>query len=104
MILAPKELWKLFEQLAAELSDFKKHAIVLLSPLPSYLGEACCADADHMPNRSLPTFKKELEDALFKCRANLKDFAFHCGLRKIKTISTWGVMRKKGATGLTQRT
>jgi hypothetical protein len=43
--------------------------------------EACCDDTDHMPNRKTEGFKKQLEDFVYGCRTNMKDFAFRMKLR-----------------------
>jgi hypothetical protein len=98
LAFAPKELqWKLFHQVAEELQPFKKNPVVILAPLPRYLASSCCDKSDHMPNRGRPDFKKKMEDDIFQCRANLKDFAFRAGFRRVKTISTWNITRKSGA-------
>jgi hypothetical protein len=99
LVFAPKELqWKLFSQVANDLKEFCSNTIVILAPLPRYLDVSCCSDEGHMPNRKNTDFKKKMEDAVFQCRANLKDFAFRSGMRRAKTISTWNLVRKQGAT------
>jgi hypothetical protein len=51
---------------------------------------------DHMVNRCNPDFRKKLEDNIFQCKKDMKDFAFRLGFKKSKTISTWGLDRKTG--------
>jgi hypothetical protein len=99
LVLAPKEIqWKLFAQIAGELSNFKNNNLVILAPLPRYLEKPCCQEVEHLINRGKQDFKKKLEDSIFQSRTSLKDFAFRSGFRKVKTISTWGAVRKIGAT------
>jgi hypothetical protein len=50
-----------------------------------------------MPNRSQGTFKKTMADNVFQSRASFKDFAFRMGFRRMKTLSSWGIVRKDGA-------
>jgi hypothetical protein len=74
LVMARKEMqWRLFQQFATEMGEFKHNKMVLLAPLPRHMEEACCDDTDHMPNRKADGFKKQLEDFVYSCRTNLKD-------------------------------
>jgi hypothetical protein len=97
LVPAPKEMqWKLFSQVAEDISHLKNNKTVILAPLPKYLEVGCCDKEDHMPNRSQAGYRKKMEDAVYQSRTNLKDFAFRSGLRRAKTLSTWGLVKKKG--------
>jgi hypothetical protein len=37
-----------------------------------------------------------MEDDILKCHSNLQDFAFRAGLMRVKTLSTWNLVRKHG--------
>jgi hypothetical protein len=84
----------LFKQVMEELQDWKANYIIILASLPRYIEMGCCTDKDHVANRKQPEFKKNLEEAVFNSRTNLKNFAFRTGIRKCVTISTWGKVRK----------
>jgi hypothetical protein len=86
--------FSLFKQVMDELQDWKTNYIIILAPLPRYMEMGCCTDQDHVANRKQPEFKKNLEEAVFNSRTNLKNFAFRSGIRKCVTISTWGKVRK----------
>jgi hypothetical protein len=98
LTFAPKEWqWKLFQQVAGELKSLKNHNITFLAPLPSYFEEGCCDNPVHMPNRSKPNYKKTMEDSVYQSRASFKDFAFQMGFRRMKVLSSWGIVKKDGA-------
>jgi hypothetical protein len=99
LTLAPKELqWKMFKQLHEELVDHKDNMIVFLAPLPRFLDEPCCTASSHMKNFLNADYKKKLEESVFQSRTNIKDFAFRLGYRRTRTLSTWGIVKKAGAT------
>jgi hypothetical protein len=99
LVLTPKELqWKFFQQVVEEISGLKNNKLILLAPLPKYWEAACSNKEDQVVNRGSSSFKKTMEDNIFQIRGNLKDFAFRAGIRKVKTISTWKVVRKAGAS------
>jgi hypothetical protein len=96
-----------FKHLVSELSQHKRNKLILMAPLPRYLEEGCCGDADHVSNRQRPDYKKKQEEAIFAARQNLKNFAFRQGLRECVTVSTWGKVRHldviwNGPTALTE--
>jgi hypothetical protein len=98
LTLAPKELqWRLFKQINEELADFKENLVIFLAPLSRYMEEPCC-QGDHMPNQKMVDFKKKLEESISQSHTNIKEFAFRLGYRKAKTLSTWGIVKNKGAT------
>jgi hypothetical protein len=99
LVYTPKELlWKIFSQAADELKEHKSNVMVILSPLPRFMESSCCTNEEHMPNRMQKNFKKSMEDVVFQWRTHLKDFAFRQGLRRARTVSTWNLVRKGGAT------
>jgi hypothetical protein len=98
LTFAPKEWqWKLFQQVAVELKSLKNHNIIFLAPLPRYLEEGCCDNPGHMPNRSKPNYKKNMEDSVYQSRSSIKDFAFRMGFRRMKVLSSWGIVKKDEA-------
>jgi hypothetical protein len=60
---------------------------LLVTPLPRYIIEGCCADAEHMPNRRLPRFEQQLMDDLMEVARNFKDFLFTNGLKNGKIVN-----------------
>jgi hypothetical protein len=59
---------------------------------------SCCTKKEHMPNRTQKNFKKSIEDVVFQWRTQLEDFSFRQGLRRARTVSTWNLVWKGGAT------
>jgi hypothetical protein len=60
---------------------------LLVTPLPRYVIDGCCSDADHMPNRKLPNFEQQLMDDLQEVATNFKAFLFTTGLRNGKIVN-----------------
>jgi hypothetical protein len=60
---------------------------LLVTPLPRYLIDGCCSDAEHMPNRKLPGFEQQLQDDLRDVAQNFKDFLFTSGLKNGKIVN-----------------
>ena len=68
--------------------------IIIISPLPRFLLRGCCNSTSHIPNLSSPDYRRNLEDSIFDCRKNLKDFAFRLGMRNVRILGPWnGVCR-----------
>ena len=68
--------------------------IIIISPLPRFLLRGCCNSTSHIPNLSSPNYRRNLEDSIFDCRKNLKDFAFRLGMRNVRILGPWnGVCR-----------
>jgi hypothetical protein len=96
LVMLSKDLqYEFFRQLDKELSGHKHLKTVFMAPLPRYYLESCCADPDHVGNRSQPEFQKKMEDGVFNARANLKNFAFRHGYRRSVAVSSWAKVRKQ---------
>jgi hypothetical protein len=95
LVLLPKELqYYLFKQLVLELDNYKSNTIVFMGPLPQYLEQGCCSDADHMKNRLDLEFKKKLEEGVYAARTNIKNSAFRHKFARCVTISSWGKVKR----------
>jgi hypothetical protein len=68
-----------------KLSEGKK--ALILSPLPRYLYERCCADKDHVVGLEENGHRDRMREDAEKSRTFLKDFAWTCGLRHAKTLN-----------------
>jgi hypothetical protein len=77
-----------------ELALVRNNPLVILSPLPRYMEEACCNIEGHMTGRLTDESKKKIEEEVYQARQNLKNFAFRKGLRRSVTISTWGLIKR----------
>ena len=71
--------------------------VVLVPPLPRYLEQSCCVDPTHVANMQLKDYKAKLEEAVYSCKANLKDFAFTSGVRNCRVVASWSCMKKRAA-------
>ena len=40
-------------------------------------------------------YKTKLEEAVFTCKSNLRDFAFTSGMRSCRVIAAWAAMKKR---------
>jgi hypothetical protein len=78
--------------------DYKENMVVFLAPLPRFLDEPCCSASSHMKNFHNEDFKKKMEESVYQSHTNIKDFAFRLAYRKARTLSTWGIVKKAGAT------
>jgi len=95
-VLADKEQQlRTFKIMLPLLSAAKDHCIVLVSPLPRYLERGCCGDSDHVANNKQPDYKAKLEDQVYACKNNFKDFAFTNGLRNCRVVAAWPAMKKR---------
>ena len=89
-VFVPKELqYSTFILSKPILEAAAMHQIILASPLPRYLHESCCEDANHVSNLGEEDYKPRLEEAITSCRKNLKDFAFRHGLRNMRVVCPW---------------
>ena len=70
--------------------------VVIISPIPRFLMRACSDNDNHIPNIRSPDYRRFLEDAIFDCRKNLKDFAFRLGMRRVKILGPWNAIRRLG--------
>jgi len=95
-ILAEKDQQlRIFKLLTPLFNLAKKLTVVIVPPLPRYLDRSCCRDTGHVTNLPLPEYKKELEDQVFSCKNNLKDFAFTGGLRNCRVVAAWPAIKKR---------
>ena len=68
--------------------------MIIVTPIPRYLLQRCCSDPEYVPNLASEDYRKLLEDAVFDCRKNFKDFAFSKGLRNVKVLGPWNAIRR----------
>ena len=95
--LAPKEFqYGIFQMIKPILEAAGARPIILISPLPRFLLKGCCDSSSHIPNLSSPDYRRNLEDSIFDCRKNLKDFAFRLGLHNIRVLGPWNAVRRLG--------
>ena len=76
-ILIPKELqYSTFNQSKPILDAAMSQQKILVSPLPRYLNNGCCAETEHVVNLKEEDYKSKLDEVVVACRCNLKDFLF----------------------------
>jgi hypothetical protein len=63
-----------------------KRTTYLLTPLPRYVTNGCCADSDHTTNRADPEYKPKMMKDLDTLKRNYKDFIFRDGRRSMKIL------------------
>ena len=92
--LAPKEFqYGIFQMIKPILEAAGPKPIVIISPLLRFLLKGCCDSASHIPNLSSPDYRRNLEDSIFECRKNLKDFSFRLGLHNVRILGPWNAVR-----------
>ena len=95
--LAPKEFQcGIFQMIKPILEATGARPIILISPLPRFLLKGCCDSSSHIPNLSSPDYRRNLEDSIFDCCKNLKDFAFRLGLRNVRILGPWNAVCRPG--------
>ena len=94
-VLAAKDVqFQIFKQLIPVLEAVAGTRLILLAPIPRYLHDSCCEDDEHVPNLREANYKEELEAAVYGCKNNLRDFEFRSGLRGVRVLSTWQLIKK----------
>ena len=94
-VVAPKESqFSAFSVSKEIMLAAAKHQLIIISPLPRYLYNRCCADKEHCSNFSDSDYRDSTEAAILACRRNLKDFAFRHGLRGCKILCPWSTLKK----------
>jgi uncharacterized membrane protein YgcG len=73
----------LFKSVRPLLDCAKGKGAALMAPLPRYILNACCGEEDHMPNRAAADFSQQLKTELRGVAANLRDFLYTGGYRKV---------------------
>ena len=95
--LAPKDFqYGVFQMKKPLIDAVGNRNVVIISPIPRFLMRACCDNDNHIPNIRSPDYRRFLEDAIFDCRKNLKDFAFRLGMRRVKILGPWNAIRRLG--------
>ena len=88
-VLVPKELqYNTFQLILPIFEAVGDRKMIIVTPIPRYLLQRCCSDPEYVPNLASEDYRKLLEDAVFDCRKNFKDFAFSKGLRNVKGSGT----------------
>ena len=95
LVMAPKEIqFSTFKKLCGIFEKRGGARLILIPPIPRYFTASCCEDPEHIPNRLLPDYRTTLESAVYNCKTNLKDFAFREGVRNVRVINPWAVLKK----------
>ena len=94
-VLVPKELqYNTFQLILPIFEAVGDRKMIIVTPIPRYLLQRCCSDPEYVPNLASEDYRKLLEDAVFDCRKNFKDFAFSKGLRNVKVLGPWNAIRR----------
>ena len=97
LILIPREMQfhclSTIKPLLEAARDAKK---VLVTPIPRYVLKPCCQDDRHIPNIKEEDYRRKMEDGLFECRKNLRDFTFRLGIRNVAVLGALKELRKLG--------
>ena len=100
-ILAEKEQQhRIFKLLVPLITLAKKHTVVIVPPLPRYLDRGCCSEPAHVSNLLQHDYKSKLEDQVYCCKNNLKDFSFTSGLRNCRVVAAWPAIKKRAGIWL----
>jgi len=95
-VLAPKELqYMAFKQTLPILEAGGNIRKIVLGPLPRYWVKPCCADRKHCSNMADVDYQKTLESAIYESKGNLKAFCFRHGLREIRIVSSWQLLKNE---------
>ena len=95
-VLADKEQQhRIFKMMTPLLTTAKECSLVIVPPIPRYLEAGCCSDPDHVTNIKNADYKAKLEEQVYACKANFKDFAFTGGLRNCRVVASWPAIKKR---------
>ena len=87
LVLADKDnqyaILKLCELLWSATKD--KH-VVVVGPLPHFISNGCCADSEHVSNRTDLDYYVRMKEDLSKCCGNIKDFLFTSAHRNCRVM------------------
>ena len=94
-VLIDKEgQYRAYKLLLPLLDACKPHNTILLAPLPRYYENSCCSNVHHVTNAAEPSYKKQLEDSVYSCKDNLRDFTFRHGYRNARVMNPWHTIKK----------
>ena len=97
LVFAPKELqYSTFCDAKPLLEVAGNRKKIVVTPIPRYLLQSCCTDADHISNMREPDYRLNLETAVIDSRKFMKDFCFRQGLRNIRVVGPWPALRALG--------
>jgi len=95
-ILAPKETQYLtFKQILPIIEKVPAVRKVILSPLPRYWDKKCCSSSRHITNFGEAEYQKNLESSIFECKNNLRAFCFRHGIRDIRVLGSWQLVKRE---------
>ena len=95
-VLADKEQQhRIFKMMAPLLAVASNCSVVIVPPIPRYLDSGCCEDPTHVSNIKQPDYKSKLEEQVYSCKANFKDFSFTSGLRNCRVVAAWPAIKKR---------
>ena len=66
---------------------------IILGPLPRYWSFPCCKTGRHCTNMKEQDYHKNLEQAIYDGKNNLKAFCFRHGLRETRIVSSWQLVK-----------
>jgi hypothetical protein len=65
-----------------------------------YVLKGCCADPEHLPNRTAEDFRQQLQSELSAVANNLRDFLYTSSMRNIKVLSPQETFRGREDSSL----
>ena len=67
-------------------SATKNKHVVVVGPLPRFISNGCCADSEHVSNRTDLDYYVRMKEDLSKCCGNIKDFFFTSAHRNCRVM------------------
>ena len=81
MLASPDRQRMLVDNMEPLLNRFDKRTSMLITPMPRYLYNGCCAQEEQASNRKQSCFEDNLREGLNELRTNMKKFLIR---RKIR--------------------
>jgi hypothetical protein len=87
-VLAPRDTqFEMFRTCIPILKQASGKNSIILAPLPRYLYSRCCDDPDHVAGLESPDYRGKMREDVDNARQHLKDFAWSCGIRNVKSMN-----------------
>jgi hypothetical protein len=80
-------IWFVFNQMIPALEVHPNIKKLFLAPIPRYLWRSCCADPDHVPNRSKGGFLEYILDSLATTRKTIRSLLFRHKIKNVRAIN-----------------
>lgn len=93
MVAGKEEQFRIFRELKPVFELCRDRKFIVVTPMARYVTDGCCANQDHMANRSNPEFLDDMYRGLNELASNFKNMLFSGDLRNSRVYNPCHVLR-----------